>query len=297
MENRRRINREEVEQVTTASQDEETTIMEETKVEDSALATVFRNCAKVESAEGEEVKAVVEDEVETVDEADAFNYGNQEITSVDGEYVLEMVATVSPETMINSGVQLFLREKSTGRLMIGSDAGLKLDKKQIQDSVNHGVMYILKRFDVEFSEDSIIMAWKKARELLNNGKMTKAMESNSVTILDAYEGVVEEVYRRKSVPEYDITKLGKPVYIIKENEIMIETTKMAEILESTASGFKPATFCKRLAVAGAVDGFKYIERTSHGYARNTKNNVRYYILKVPKAIKEKLEIKGGECNA
>lgn len=258
-----------------------------------------------ELAEAEETE---EDDLEeeTVDSEEAevteetvktFTYSEKEVTSEDGKFTLEMVETFSPETMITSGIQLFLRDKSTGDLKIGCDGCLKLDRDKIQNADNHTVMYIMKKFEVEFSDDSIELAWEKARELLNSGKMAKAVTSNSCTILQAYEEVIAEVHRRRLNPDINILKSGKPVYVVKEDEVWIETMKMAEILDSVGSGFKPATFCKRLAVAGAANGFKYIERTSHGYATNTAGNARYYKLKIPKEIQDKLQLSEVNENA
>lgn len=281
---------EEVEEAEDIEVTEETTEMQE---------LVWMDSLEIETEEDDLVEKIVDSkEAEAMEEAvKTFTYSEEEVTSVDGKYRLEMVETFSPETMITSGIQLFLRDKSTGDLKIGCDGCLKLDKDKIQNADNHSVMYILKKFDVEFSDDSIQLAWAKARELLNSGKMAKAITSSSLTILEAFEEVVAEVYRRTLNPDYNIMKTGKPVYIVKQDLVWIETTKMAEVLEVVGSGYKPATFCKRLAVAGAANGFKYIEKTSHGYATNTNGNVRYYILKIPKEIQDKIQITEVNENA
>lgn len=338
MEKKRRIiNREEVEQVTTASQDEETTIMEVEKDEESTLATVFENCAKVEdydvesqNANEESTEDVAEETVEAeestaltemVDNADEvidsvlenivaeiiedgentdnikveqseFSYANKEITSANGQYILEMVNTLTPETMLSSGVQFFLREKLTGELLIGSECNLKIDRDKILNSDNHTVMNVIKKYDIGFTQKAIEMAWEKAKELLNTGKMIKVGTSSSLTILEAYRAVVIEVLRRKSKNTEELNQKGKSEYLTENDELWIKTTKLAEILDYVDAGFKPATFCKRLAIAGGINGFDYITPTGHGYATNTNSNVRYYVLKIPKEFYEELVKEG-----
>lgn len=334
MEKKKRfINRNTVVEDNAVSQDEETP-----KVEDSALATVFGNCAKVEdgtveqsqssvaeitedvaeeTVEAEESTALTEmvdnaDEVidsvlenivaeitedgETTDnikvEQSEFSYVNKEITSANGQYILEMVNTLTPETMLSSGVQFFLRDKLTGELLIGSESNLKLERDKILNSDNHTVMNVIKKYDIEFTEESIELAWTKARELLNTGKMVKVGTSSSLTILEAYRAVVIEILRRKHKNVDDTNKKGESDYLTENDELWIKTTKLAEILDYVDAGFKPATFCKRLAIAGGINGFDYITPTGHGYATNTNSNVRYYVLKIPKEFYEELVKEG-----
>lgn len=92
-EKRRIINREEVEQVTTASQDEETTIMEVEKDEESTLATVLENCAKVEDYDVESQNAneeSTEDVVETTGDDLEDSEETVESPPNDGEKVIDI---------------------------------------------------------------------------------------------------------------------------------------------------------------------------------------------------------------
>lgn len=93
MEKKRRIiNREEVEQVTTASQDEETTIMEVEKDEESTLATVFENCAKVEDYDVESQNANEESTEDGETTGDDLEDSEETVESPpnDGEKVIDI---------------------------------------------------------------------------------------------------------------------------------------------------------------------------------------------------------------
>lgn len=98
---RRTINRGEEEQVTTVEQAEETMVVEETKVEDSVLATVFNNCEKIEDETVEQSQDTVAESTEDV----AENMGNKRSVEEMDEESKEVTNTKESMDSLGNGVE------------------------------------------------------------------------------------------------------------------------------------------------------------------------------------------------
>lgn len=281
--------------------EKEITVMEQNKINNGETETQGIKVAGANNVNNEEFMEELQEAFEercgeSSEKRPEFSYVNEEILSVDGRYVLEMVDTVVPENMVSAGIQLFLRDKETGELMIGNDNNLTIRRNDILNSDTYMVMNVIKKYDVSFSEDTIIKAWNKARELLHSGKMKKVGTSSSMTILEAYKAVVMEIIRRKNNNTDNTGKMGVDDYVFNGREACIKTTELSNVLDIMETGYKPNTFNKRLYLASAVNNFDYIKPTGHGFAKNTNQNVRYYKYNIPQDFYEELVNKGMVMN-
>lgn len=194
-----------------------------------------------------------------------------------GDYALIMMPLYDAESLVVEDCKLYLHNLETNMVHIGAGAELKIDKSKILSATDHGVMKILKRFTVNFTEDDMKIAYERAKTFLENVN-TMVEISTSMNIQQAYIEIVkfaiEKAEQEKSAKVMDIEIKCK--YDEKAQVISIKDSYLQEILDEVGAGYTKVVFCKKLCMLEAHYGVSLIIRKKGRYTCNETGNNRFY---------------------
>lgn len=293
MEKRREINRNIAEEVSTVEQNEVTPVVEEIKVEDAAVETVFANCEKVEDETVEQSQDTVaestEDMAETV-EAEESENKNMTLSKLDeNAHVVELAAfqvdgsvyTIIMKKIANKARKI-IRGFSFTVLKNGipqhdtTTVEVRKPVEYIKNAENPDAFNFLKNFDFEISVEQIKEAYERATKYAQVAKV--AHDNSGDSIAEIYVDVVEQALlrceleqkesehivdgksalpdsRRSFIKGYYDNSKGNKVEVID-----ISKEGMKQLLEEAGTDCSASTFAKKLRDFGYDAGVEVLLR-------------------------------------
>lgn len=206
-------------------------------------------------------------------------------------YRLEMVPVYNADNMVVEKCKLFLVNEAHNVPMIGAGAEVQVGKEKIMDADDYNVLYVIKKFVINFEENDIKLAFERATKFLETSRSIVAL-NNSLNIIDAYREVVRRAIKMsKSEDNATDSKNteGRQCKYDPENRIVsVRDTYMKKIMEDT--GYTPVTFCKKLRLAEVSMGVNFLKCSKGRYAYNETGNQRFYKLYVVDEYMEESEV-------
>lgn len=206
-------------------------------------------------------------------------------------YRLEMVPVYNADNMVVEKCKMFLVDEADNVPMIGAGAEVQVGKEKIMGADDFCVLYVIKKFVINFEETDIELAFERARKFLETSRSMVAL-NNSLNIIDAYREVVRRAIKMsKSEDNTTDSKNteGRQCKYDPENRIVsVRDTYMKKIMEDT--GYTPVTFCKKLRLAEASMGVNFLKCSKGRYAYNETGNQRFYKLYVVDEYMEESEV-------
>lgn len=206
-------------------------------------------------------------------------------------YRLEMVPVYNADNMVVEKCKLFLVNEAHNVPMIGAGAEVQVGKEKIMDADDYNVLYVIKKFVINFEENDIKLAFERATKFLETSRSMVAL-NNSLNIIDAYREVVRRAIKMsKSEDNATDSKNteGRQCKYDPENRIVsVRDTYMKKIMEDT--GYTPVTFCKKLRLAEVSMGVNFLKCSKGRYAYNETGNQRFYKLYVVDEYMEESEV-------
>ena len=206
-------------------------------------------------------------------------------------YRLEMVPVYNADNMVVEKCKLFLVNEAYNVPMIGAGAEVQVGKEKIMGADDYNVLYVIKKFVINFEENDIKLAFERATKFLKASRSMVAL-NNSLNIIDAYREVVRRAIKMfKSEDNATDSKNteGRQCKYDPENRIVsVRDTYMKKIMEDT--GYTPVTFCKKLRLAEVSMGVNFLKCSKGRYAYNETGNQRFYKLYVVDEYMEESEV-------
>lgn len=196
-------------------------------------------------------------------------------------YALIIMPIFNAESLVVENCKLYLQNLETGIIHIGAGSELKIDKSKLLDATDHGVMRVLKKFTVNFTEDDMKLAFERAKIFLENIK-TMVEVSSSMTIQEAYTEVVqfaiEKAAQEKGAKVMDVDIKCK--HDQKEQIVSVRDNYLQDVLDEVGAGFTKTVFCKKLCMLEAHYGVSLVIRNKGRYACNEAGNTRFYKFRI-----------------
>lgn len=196
-------------------------------------------------------------------------------------YRLEMVPVYNADNMVVEKCKLFLVNEADNVPMIGAGTEIQVGKEKIMTAEDYNVLYMIKKFVINFEENDIKLAFERARKFLETSRSMLAL-NNSLNIIDAYREVVRRAIKMSksedNATDGKNTEGRRCKYDPENKMVSIRDSYMKEIMEDT--GYTPVTFCKKLCLAGVSLGVSFLKCSKGRYAYNETGNQRFYKLYV-----------------
>lgn len=206
-------------------------------------------------------------------------------------YRLEMIPVYNADNMVVEKCKMFLVNEADNVPMIGAGAEVQIGKEKIMGADDFCVLYVIKKFVINFEDNDIKLAFERARKFLETSRSMVAL-NNSLNIIDAYREVVRRAIKMsKSEDNATDSKNteGRQCKYDPENKIVsVRDTYMKKIMEDT--GYTPVTFCKKLRLAEVSMGVNFLKCSKGRYAYNETGNQRFYKLYVVDEYMEESEV-------
>lgn len=206
-------------------------------------------------------------------------------------YRLEMIPVYNADNMVVEKCKMFLVNEADNVPMIGAGAEVQIGKEKIMGADDFCVLYVIKKFVINFEDNDIKLAFERARKFLETSRSMVAL-NNSLNIIDAYREVVRRAIKMsKSEDNATDSKNteGRQCKYDPENRIVsVRDTCMKKIMEDT--GYTPVTFCKKLRLAEVSMGVNFLKCSKGRYAYNETGNQRFYKLYVVDEYMEESEV-------
>lgn len=206
-------------------------------------------------------------------------------------YRLEMIPVYNADNMVVEKCKMFLVNEADNVPMIGAGAEVQIGKEKIMGADDFCVLYVIKKFVINFEDNDIKLAFERARKFLETSRSMVAL-NNSLNIIDAYREVVRRTIKMsKSEDNATDSKNteGRQCKYDPENRIVsVRDTCMKKIMEDT--GYTPVTFCKKLRLAEVSMGVNFLKCSKGRYAYNETGNQRFYKLYVVDEYMEESEV-------
>jgi ssDNA-specific exonuclease RecJ len=192
-----------------------------------------------------------------------------------------MMCITNKTTMQNEGCRIYLVNTITKTRYIGAENEIRIAKETILNARNYEIMYPIKRFNIEISEDQLKQAFDRAKEFLEKSKKP-LFDDTTATIGEAYVRVVEyalQCAKAEADSEDIIQEKRKFIYNKKEKTIMIYTGIFNDMLKHLDLNYTQKIFNRKLKMLETDMGVQliYTNRSEgKGYGWNTTGNVRYY---------------------
>jgi hypothetical protein len=197
------------------------------------------------------------------------------------EYSIRMMCITNKTTMQNEGCKIYLVNTITKTRYIGAENEIRIAKETILNARGYEIMYPIKRFNIEISEDQLKQAFDRAKEFLEKSKKP-LFDDTTVTIGEAYVRVVEyalQCAKAEADCKDIIQEKRKFIYNKKEKTIMIYTGIFNDILRDLDLNYTQKIFNRKLKMLETDMGVQliYTNRSEgKGYGWNTTGNIRYY---------------------
>lgn len=192
-------------------------------------------------------------------------------------YALIIMPVFNAESLVVENCKLYLQNFETGMVHIGAGSELKIDKSKLLDATDHGVMRVLRKFTVNFTEDDMKLAFERAKIFMENIKTMVAV-SSSMTIQQAYVEVVNFAIE-KAKQEKGAKVMEKDIhckYNEKEQIVSVRDNYLQDVLDEVGAGFTKTIFCKKLCLLEAHYGVSLVIRNKGRYSCNEAGNTRFY---------------------